>query len=316
MFADDEFAARCCVCGTSLEDDSNVLNTTMKMRISKCGHRYCDRCVKLEFQNHREITCAKPGCGKLVKKSQLQDKTKEEQDFNKDVTIRKKVLKTLEPYAYLEAVEDLSTSINMSCCFVDPCFCMATFMNIHVVFDLLSEDDAVKDAANAKWKQYKQENTLLINANEAKKAEEERRILHVIEEQRRVTDDRRRVQQQEDNKFQLDVQRQKAQLMEVALGERDEKDVEKIVNPTTAIPIDQPLSAEMEAAMMGFQPGFFGGGPQPVPVHGGKKGHGAADSKQLRALQQRAGGYDPQTSTNRNVEEAWSGVFIKLGISH
>ncbi|ETV86178.1 hypothetical protein, variant 1 [Aphanomyces astaci] len=302
MFADDEFAARCCVCGTSLEDDSNVLNTTMKMRISKCGHRYCDRCVKLEFQNHREITCAKPGCGKLVKKSQLQDKTKEEQDFNKDVTIRKKVLKTynktgedfnsLDEYnAYLEAVEDL-------------------------IFDLLSEDDAVKDAANAKWKQYKQENTLLINANEAKKAEEERRILHVIEEQRRVTDDRRRVQQQEDNKFQLDVQRQKAQLMEVALGERDEKDVEKIVNPTTAIPIDQPLSAEMEAAMMGFQPGFFGGGPQPVPVHGGKKGHGAADSKQLRALQQRAGGYDPQTSTNRNVEEAWSGVFIKLGISH
>ncbi|ETW07690.1 hypothetical protein H310_02147 [Aphanomyces invadans] len=299
MLVEDDFAARCCVCRTALEDDANVLNTTMKMRISKCGHRYCDRCVKLEFQNHREITCAKPGCGKLVKKSQLQEKTKEEQDFNKDVTIRKKVLKTynktgedfnsLDEYnAYLEDVEAL-------------------------IFDLLSEDDAVKDAANAKWKQYKQENSLLINANEAKKAEEERRILHVIEEQRRVADDRRRVQQQEDNKFLMDVQRHKAQLMEVALGERDEKDVEAVVNPTTAIPIDQPLSAEMEAAMIGFQPGFFGGGPQPVPVHGGKKGHGAADSKQLRALQQRAGGYDPQTSTNRNVDEAWTGLLIQIG---
>ncbi|RHY29426.1 hypothetical protein DYB32_005146 [Aphanomyces invadans] len=217
----------------------------------------------------------------LVKKSQLQDKTKEEQDFNKDVTIRKKVLKTynktgedfnsLDEYnAYLEDVEALSTLPRTASCGGTDRVC--------AVFDLLSEDDAVKDAANAKWKQYKQENSLLINANEAKKAEEERRILHVIEEQRRVADDRRRVQQQEDNKFLMDVQRHKAQLMEVALGERDEKDVEAVVNPTTAIPIDQPLSAEMEAAMIGFQPGFFGGGPQPVPVHGGKKGHGAADS--------------------------------------
>ncbi|KAF0693611.1 Aste57867_15476 [Aphanomyces stellatus] len=305
MEMDDDFAAKCCVCGTSLEDDANILNTTMKMRISKCGHHYCDRCVKLEFQHHREITCAKPGCGKLVKKAQLQDKTKEEQDFNKDMTIRKKVLKiynktgedfnSLDEFnGYLEDVEDL-------------------------IFDLLSEDDAVKEAANTRMKQYKQENALLINANEAKKAEEERRVLHVIEEQRRLADERRRVQAHEDNKFQADVERQKAQLMEVALGERDEKDVEQIANPTTAIPIDQPLSAEMEAAMMGFQPGFVGGGPQPVPVHGGKKGQGAADSyddrRQLRSLQQRAGGYDPQSSTNRNVEEAWSGVFLKLGIT-
>ncbi|CAK4150610.1 unnamed protein product [Aphanomyces euteiches] len=298
---DDDLLAKCCVCGTSLDDDANVLNTTMKMKISKCGHRYCDRCVKLEFQHHREITCAKPGCGKLVKKSQLQDKTKEEQDFNKDVTIRKKVLKTynktgedfntLDEYnAYLEEVEDL-------------------------IFDLLSEDDAVKDAANAKWKQYKQENALLISANDAKKAEEERRVLHVIDEQRRVADERRRLQLQEDNKFQADLERQKAQLMEVALGERDEKDVEQVQNPTTAIPIDQPLSAEMEAAMMGFQPGVFGGGPQPVPVHGGKKGQGAADSRQLRTTQQRAGGYDPQSSINRNVEEAWSGLFLRVGIT-
>ena len=39
----DEMALRCCVCGTSAEDDSNYLNTKMKMLISKCGHRLCVR---------------------------------------------------------------------------------------------------------------------------------------------------------------------------------------------------------------------------------------------------------------------------------
>lgn len=35
----EDMALRCCVCGTSAEDDSNYLNTKMKMLISKCGHR-------------------------------------------------------------------------------------------------------------------------------------------------------------------------------------------------------------------------------------------------------------------------------------
>lgn len=35
----EDLALRCCVCGTSAEDDSNYLNTKMKMLISKCGHR-------------------------------------------------------------------------------------------------------------------------------------------------------------------------------------------------------------------------------------------------------------------------------------
>jgi len=35
----EELALRCCVCGTSVDDDSNYLNTKMKMLISKCGHR-------------------------------------------------------------------------------------------------------------------------------------------------------------------------------------------------------------------------------------------------------------------------------------
>lgn len=95
------------MCGISAEDDSNYLNTKMKMLISKCGHRLCvvfvsslkdlnvlavpscDHCIKREFQHYRELEC--PACGKQVKKSQLQDKTIEELKFAKETSVRKKL---------------------------------------------------------------------------------------------------------------------------------------------------------------------------------------------------------------------------------
>lgn len=51
----------------------------------------CDHCIKREFQHHREISC--PACQKLVKKSQLQDKTIEELNYAKETSMRKKVTK-------------------------------------------------------------------------------------------------------------------------------------------------------------------------------------------------------------------------------
>ena len=49
----EELALRCCVCGTSAEDDSNYLNTKMKMLISKCGHRLYVR-LSLESKTGRK----------------------------------------------------------------------------------------------------------------------------------------------------------------------------------------------------------------------------------------------------------------------
>ncbi|GLE00068.1 hypothetical protein PINS_up008795 [Pythium insidiosum] len=291
----EELALRCCVCGTSSDDDSNVLNTKMKMLISKCGHRFCDSCIRREFQSQREISC--PACSKPVKKSQLQDKTIEELNCAKEMSVRKKVCKdynkteddfnTLDEYNdYLEMVEDL-------------------------IFALVHGDEEQKAAAQKQWKQYRQENAVTIATNDAKKADEERRIAQLISEQQRIAEERRQLQQREDQQFEADVQRQKAQLMEVALGERDEKDVTRLRATTTAIPIDQPVTAEMEAAMMGFQPGIVGG-PQPIPVPGGKRGptFGVQESKKLRRDQQRAGGYNPDLQFKRNRAEAWQSLFF------
>uniref|UniRef100_A0AAV1US84 RING-type domain-containing protein n=1 Tax=Peronospora matthiolae TaxID=2874970 RepID=A0AAV1US84_9STRA len=291
----EELALRCCVCGTSAEDDSNYLNTKMKMLISKCGHRFCDHCIKREFQHKREVACA--ACQKPVKKSQLQDKTIEELNFAKETSIRKKVIKdynkteedfdTLDEYNdYLETLENL-------------------------VFDLVYGNEDERAAAQKQWKQYRQENAILIATNDAKKADEERRIAQLIAEQQRMAEERRQLQQREDSQFEADLELQKEQLMEVALGERDESDVAKLRATTTAIPIDQAVTAEMEAAMMGFQPGVIGG-PQPIPVPGGKRGpnFGVNESKKLRRQQQLAGGYDPDVHFKRNRTEAWCGIYF------
>ena len=88
---DEDGHSRCVVCRTSQSDDSNILNTKMRFLISKCGHRFCDHCIKREFQHKREIQC--PACGKGIKKSQLQDKTLEELAYTKELSIRRKVIK-------------------------------------------------------------------------------------------------------------------------------------------------------------------------------------------------------------------------------
>lgn len=68
-----------------------VQSCRLLIRSAPCVCGSCDHCIKREFQHHREIPC--PACQKLVKKSQLQDKTIEELNFAKETSVRKKVSK-------------------------------------------------------------------------------------------------------------------------------------------------------------------------------------------------------------------------------
>ena len=151
---------------------------------------------------------------------------------------------------------------------------------------------------------------ILIATNDAKKAEEERRIVQLLNEEARVHTERRTLQMHEDARHEADVDLQRKQLMEVALGEREQEDVVTVTSTTTSVPIDMPITAEMQAAMMGFQPGHISG-PQPVPVPGGKKGSAFNEDKAVRKRQQRAGGYDPKKTLLRNQNEAWMGILLQ-----
>lgn len=235
----------------------------------------------------------------MIRKSQLQDKTLEELAYTKELSIRKKIMKdfnkseddfsTLDAYNdYLEQVEDL-------------------------IFDLVNGGEVAKQTAQKTWKDYRNENLIQIASNDARKAEEERRLNQLIAQQQRTIEDQRQLQMKEDAQHSADVQQRQKQLMEVALGERDQSEVMELRTTTTATAIDAaPLTAEMQAAMIGFQPGNLVGGPQPQPIPGGKKGptFGLSESKQVRKEQQRAGGYDIQYQLCRNKSEAWMGLRL------
>lgn len=173
-------------------------------------------------------------------------------------------------------------------------------------------DDEEKSSAQKQWKLYRQENLAIIATNDAKKAEDERRIAQLLTEQQRIAEERRMLQQKEDSQYEQDIERQKAELMEVALGEREESMVSQVRTTTTALPIDQnALTPEMEARM-GLHGNGFQYGAQPVPVPGGKRGShfGVHESKKLRRDQQRAGGYNSELQYKRNRYEAWNGIAI------
>ena len=178
----------------------------------------------------------------MIRKSQLQDKTLEELAYTKELSIRKKIMKdfnkseddfsTLDAYNdYLELVEDL-------------------------IFDLVNGGEVAKQTAQKKWKDYRNENLIQIASNDARKAEEERRLNQLIAQQQRTNEEQRQLQMKEDAQHTSDVQRRQKQLMEVALGERDQSEVMELRTTTTASAIDAaPLTAEMQAAIIGFQPG-------------------------------------------------------------
>lgn len=92
-------------------------------------------------------------------------------------------------------------------------------------------------------------------------------MAHLIAEQQREMDERRLLQYKENAQLDADLKKHKEQLMEVALGEREESQVMSVGNTAVAV------TAEMQAAMIGFQPGVITG-PQPTPVPGGKKAPG------------------------------------------
>lgn len=189
-------------------------------------------------------------------------------------------------------------------------------------------DEKLRKERQAEWKSYRQDHLNQIATNDARKAEDERRLIQLLESRERAKEQQRVLQYQEDHMRDSELKIQTKQLMEVALGEREAEDVIQVHTTTTAVPIDEPINEQMQAAMMGFQPGVFSG-PQPQPVVGGKKGlalNANAEryditnytyndqmpfSKEGRKLQQMAGGYDPSLSFQRNKLEAWMGVQLQ-----
>ena len=111
----------CVICGVDpSKKASNLTRRTLQTNVSRevrCGHRFCNACVERHIAKKSQFPCPVAGCGAAVRKAQLDARTLEDIEVERDATHRKRVLAvfnaTPESFAtprayddYLEEVED------------------------------------------------------------------------------------------------------------------------------------------------------------------------------------------------------------------
>ncbi|CAM9268077.1 unnamed protein product [Heterosigma akashiwo] len=114
----------CAICNTT-EDDSFNLNNKKLLLNKKCGHKFCQTCIRRELARSKSFPCQK--CQQPVKKATLTDKSLNEIECERDVSWRKKVLavynKTEDDFdsldEYNDYLEEVETKIYNLCNGID-----------------------------------------------------------------------------------------------------------------------------------------------------------------------------------------------------
>lgn len=136
-------------------------NPSLRLKINSCGHALCEACVEIVFLRE---SAACPECGKNIKKKDFRIQLFEDTRVEKEVDIRKSVLKIynklpedfsdLRSYNdYLEHVED-------------------------IIWSLENEKDT--KAIREQIQEYKQENEQLIRKNSIKLSKEREKMADAI----------------------------------------------------------------------------------------------------------------------------------------
>ena len=86
----------CVICGVDpSKKASNLTRRTLQTNVSRevrCGHRFCNACVERHIAKKSQFPCPVAGCGAAVRKAQLDARTLEDIEVERDATHRKRVL--------------------------------------------------------------------------------------------------------------------------------------------------------------------------------------------------------------------------------
>ncbi|KAH8052240.1 cyclin-dependent protein serine/threonine kinase activator [Aureococcus anophagefferens] len=104
----------CVICGVDpSKKASNLTRRTLQTNVSRevrCGHRFCNACVERHIAKKSQFPCPVAGCGAAVRKAQLDARTLEDIEVERDATHRKRVLAvfnaTPESFATPRAYDD------------------------------------------------------------------------------------------------------------------------------------------------------------------------------------------------------------------
>ncbi|CAM9913662.1 unnamed protein product, partial [Sphacelaria rigidula] len=195
----------CALCKGKEDAASNL--TQQKLVVNnKCGHRFHQHCVEKELVRRKSFPC--PLCQTQVKRAGLTEKTLDELEVSRDITVRKRISKIfnrleddfagdLKAYNdYLEQKEDL-------------------------IYDMTCGTKEEMERAQAKVRAYEDAHRSEITENAAKRFDRERLVEEQLAAVRQLKESRKHYDQLEEARKQQHAKKLKLEAQEVALGERD-----------------------------------------------------------------------------------------------
>lgn len=290
MDAEDEenFIARCAICGMTEGDASNLSSqTTLQTNATvRCGHAFCTPCLERAFsRGAREFPC--PICNTPVKRVTLTSRSLDHVQCEKDTSWRRRVLsvfnktekdfKTLLEYNnYLEEVEDK-------------------------IYAIVNEEPQAEEI-KAQIKEYEQQHRAQIVIRQSQRADEERSIQDRIAAEQRLAEESRQAALEDKKAEAADRKRFKKETAEVLLGEREEVSAEAKQAQM------QGYRAELRRQQQGKKAVTFVSPKVREPVSGLREGK---LDKQTYLKRQQAGGGLPIGNIASN-ERAWNETCSSL----
>ncbi|XP_075386933.1 CDK-activating kinase assembly factor MAT1 [Tenrec ecaudatus] len=290
-------------------------NPSLKLMVNVCGHTLCESCVDLLFVRGAG-NC--PECGTPLRKSNFRVQLFEDPTVDKEVEIRKKVLKIYnkreEDFASLREYNDFLEEVE------------------EIVFNLTNNVDL--DNTKKKMEQYQKENKDVIQKNKLKLTREQEELEEALEVERQENEQRRLFIQKEEQLQQILKRKNKQAFLDelessdlpVALLLAQHKDRStqlemqlekpKSIKPvtfSTGIKMGQQISLapiqKLEEALYEYQPLQIESCGPHVPELEMLGRLGYLSHVRAAAPQDLAGGYTSSLACHRALQDAFSGLF-------
>ncbi|KTG33356.1 hypothetical protein cypCar_00008508 [Cyprinus carpio] len=248
-------------------------NPSLKLMVNVCGHTLCESCVEMLFVRGSG-NCVQ--CNTPLRKSNFRVQLFEDPAIDKEVEIRKKVLKiynkrefdfyTLKEYNdYLEQVED-------------------------IVFNLTNNIDV--ERTKQMMEQYQRDNKDIIQRNKAKLTREQEELEELLLQEQQGSEQRRLETLQEEQR-QLQAKRKNKQALLDELGQT----------------VSLASVSRVEEVLYVYQPLCIDTYGPPVPELDQLGRLGYLNHVRTASPQDQAGGYTSGLACHRAVQDAFSGLF-------
>ncbi|KAM4690918.1 CDK-activating kinase assembly factor MAT1 [Rhinophrynus dorsalis] len=285
-------------------------NPSLKLLVNVCGHTLCENCVELLFVRGSG-TCQE--CNTPLRKSNFKVQLFEDPTIDKEVEIRKKILKIYnkreEDFASLREYNDFLEEIE------------------EIVYNLTNNEDL--DNTKRKIELYQKENKDTIQRNKVKMSREQEELEEALEVERLENEQRRIILQKEEQLQQMMKRKNKQELLDqletshlpasILLAQHKGKStqvamqVEKPKPFKSGIKLGQHVASvpipKVEEALYQYQPIHIETYGPPVPQIEMLGRLGYLNHVRAASPQDQAGGYTSSLACHRALQDALSGLF-------